>query len=75
LISGTDDKVIQFFGPKEIPSNTTAYFAYQITIVENDEDDPEEVEQYITDIEQRFGEDYEPDQDSGSTVNDWKHCK
>jgi hypothetical protein len=59
IIQGTDDKVIQFFGPKEIPGNSTAYFAYQMTIVENDEDDPEEVEDYISEIEDKFGDDYE----------------
>ena len=68
LITGTDDKVIQFFGPSEIPSNSTAYFAYQMTIVENDEDDPEEVEEYISEIEEMFGEDYESDTDSDTVV-------
>jgi hypothetical protein len=61
VISGTDDKVIQFFGPKQIPSNSTAYFAYQMTIVEFDEDDPEEVDEYINKIEEQFGDDYEPE--------------
>ncbi|MDH3677006.1 MAG: hypothetical protein OEQ12_01745 [Nitrosopumilus sp.] len=59
IIRATDDKVIQFFGPTEIPSNSTALFAYQLTIVEFDEDDPEEVEEYIHEIEKKFGEDYE----------------
>jgi hypothetical protein len=59
VITAEDDKVIQFFGPEKIPSNSTAYIAYQITIVENDEDDPAEVETYISQIEEDFGDDYE----------------
>jgi hypothetical protein len=66
-IQATDDKVIQFFGPDRIPSNSTAYFAYQITIVENDEDDPSEVQDYITEIETQFGDDYERE---GETKDD-----
>ena len=58
VISATDDKVIQFFGPERMPSNSTAYFAYQMSIVEFDEDDPPEVEAYITEIEQLYGDDY-----------------
>ena len=71
LIKGTDDKLIQFFGPEQIPSNSTAYFAYQMVIVENDEDDPEDVEQYISEIEEKFGDDYDPDtqEDDGTQVN------
>jgi hypothetical protein len=70
LIRGTDDKIIQFFGPEQIPSNSTAYFAYQMTIPENDEDDPPEVEEYISEIETKFGDDYNPEENSGNTVND-----
>jgi hypothetical protein len=71
LITGNDDKVIQFFGPERIPSNATAYFAYQMTIVEIDEDDPDEVEEYISEIEDEFGDDYDPeDSELTGTVND-----
>ena len=70
LISGNDDKIIQFFGPEKIPSNATAYFAYQMTIVENDEDDPDEVEEYISAIEEMFGSDFDPVDNDGNTVND-----
>ncbi len=61
VITGNDDKVIQIFGPEKIPSDASAFFAYQMTIVENDEDDPEEVEKYISDIEDKFGDDYVPE--------------
>jgi len=67
LITGTDDKIIQFFGPEQIPSNATAYFAYQMTIVENDVDDPIEVQAYISEIEGQFGDDYDPDEGDDST--------
>ena len=59
VISANDDKIIQFFGPSSFPSNATAYFAYQMTIREIDEDDPPEVEDYIRDIESQFGSDFE----------------
>jgi hypothetical protein len=58
VITANDDKVIQFFGPDRIPSNSTAYFAYQITIVENDEDDSDEIEDFISEIEDQYGDDY-----------------
>jgi hypothetical protein len=58
VITANDDKVIQFFGPEQMPSNSTAYIAYQITIVEIDEDDPDEVDEYISEIESEFGDDY-----------------
>ena len=78
IIMATDDKVIQFFGPERIPSNATAFFAYQLTIVEFDEDDPPEVEAYISEIEEQFGDDYvregevdEDDSDVSEKVQKW----
>jgi hypothetical protein len=74
LIRANDDKIIQFFGPDKIPSNSTAYFAYQMTLVEFDEDDPDEVENYINQIEAQFGDDYDPGEEDnrnndGNIVN------
>jgi hypothetical protein len=70
VITANDDKVIQFFGPTSIPSNSTAYFAYQMTIVEFDEDDDPEVDAYINEIEEQFGDDYADGGGSDSEVSE-----
>jgi len=38
-IKATDRKAVQLFGPLKIPSNSTAIFAYQISVEEEDDDD------------------------------------
>ena len=38
-IKATDSKAVQLFGPLKFPSNSTALFAYQIAIEEDDEGD------------------------------------
>ena len=44
-IKATDRKAVQLFGPLKIPSNSTALFAYQISIEENDDDDTDTEEE------------------------------
>ena len=39
VLSSTDKKAVQLFGPLRIPSNATAVFAYQLSIEEDDEED------------------------------------
>ena len=39
VVSATDKKSVQLFGPLKIPSNATAVFAYQMGIEEEDDDD------------------------------------
>jgi len=38
-IKASDSKAVQIFGPLKIPSNSTAVFAYQLSIEEDDDDD------------------------------------
>jgi hypothetical protein len=42
VLSPTDKKAVQLFGPLKIPSNATAVFAYQIAVVEDDDGDNSE---------------------------------
>ena len=39
IITTNDKKTVQLFGPLKVPSNSTISFAYQLAIVENDDDD------------------------------------
>jgi len=56
-ITPTDSKAVQIFGPLKIPSNSTAIFAYQISIEEDDDDDQDDLSsQEIADfLEVDFG--------------------
>jgi len=40
-VKASDRKAVQLFGPLKIPSNSTAIFAYQLSIEEDDDDDGE----------------------------------
>jgi hypothetical protein len=41
VVKATDTKTVQLFGPLKIPSNATAYFAYQMAVEEDDDNDGE----------------------------------
>jgi hypothetical protein len=41
VVKATDTKGVQLFGPLKIPSNATAYFAYQMAVEEDDDNDQE----------------------------------
>ncbi len=49
----TDNKEIQIFGPLKIPSNSTAVFAYQMSVVETDDDDPIDLEEKLADLDKK----------------------
>jgi len=51
VLTGTDSKAVQLFGPLKIPSNATAMFAYQLGVEEDDDDDKES--QCVEDLEDR----------------------
>lgn len=44
VISATDSKAVQLFGPLKIPSNATAVFAYQLGVEEDDEGDTDDLD-------------------------------
>lgn len=46
-----DNKMIDIFGPLKIPSNSTAVFSYQMKIEETDDDDPENLEESLTELD------------------------
>jgi hypothetical protein len=41
VAKATDTKTVQLFGPLKVPSNATAYFAYQMVVEEDDDNDEE----------------------------------
>lgn len=64
IVTTSDKKTVQLFGPLKIPSNSTVVFAYQLAIKENDDDDnpdddPNFIEVNLNDIIEKEQEDEE----------------
>jgi hypothetical protein len=51
VLTATDSKAVQLFGPLKIPSNATAVFAYQLGVEEDDDDDS--ISECVDDLEDR----------------------